>query len=99
LSVGDLAYGAFDAELYALLIHAMKLSELTLPPWFFTPAARHIAYGIFIGFTLSVTSTSISSYWRLRRRQRIPQEGQFEFQPIELRSNEVLNGVTGLIGA
>jgi cysteine synthase A len=74
----------------------MKLSELALPPSFFNPAVRHIAYGILIGFTLSATSTSISLYLR-RRRQRFLEE-QFEFQPIELRSDEILNGVTGLIG-
>ncbi|OJA11250.1 hypothetical protein AZE42_09539 [Rhizopogon vesiculosus] len=73
----------------------MKPSELTC--WFSTPVIRHVAYGILIGFTLSVTSTSISSYWRLRQSQRISQE-QFEPQPIELRSDEILNGVTGLIG-
>ncbi|OAX34533.1 PALP-domain-containing protein [Rhizopogon vinicolor AM-OR11-026] len=73
----------------------MKLSEST--HWFSTPVIRHVSYGILIGFTLSVTSTSISSYWRLRRSQRISQE-QFEFQPIDLRSDEILNGVTGLIG-
>lgn len=76
----------------------MKLSELAFSPWFSNPVARHIAYGILIGFTLSVTSTSISSYWRRRRRQDLSQE-QFDFRPIELRSDEILNGVTGLIGA
>ncbi|KAG2364068.1 hypothetical protein BDR07DRAFT_1375367 [Suillus spraguei] len=58
---------------------------------------RHITFGIFIGFTLSATSTSISSYWRSRRRQSLSQE-QHEPRPIELRSNEVVHGVTGLIG-
>ncbi|KAG1751268.1 tryptophan synthase beta subunit-like PLP-dependent enzyme [Suillus paluster] len=75
----------------------MKLSELALPPWFSNMAVRHITYGILIGFTLSVTSTSISSYWRSRRRQSLSQE-QFELRPIELGSDEVLHGVTGLIG-
>ncbi|KAG1753339.1 tryptophan synthase beta subunit-like PLP-dependent enzyme [Suillus lakei] len=72
----------------------MKLFEL---PWFSNAAIRHVTYGIFIGFALSVTSQSISSYWRSRRRQSLSQE-QFEFRPIELRSDEVLHGVTGLIG-
>ncbi|KAG1848148.1 PALP-domain-containing protein [Suillus tomentosus] len=75
----------------------MKLFELTLPPWYSNAVVRHITFGILIGFTLSVTSTSISSYWRSRRRQSLLQE-QHKSRPIELRSNEVVYGVTGLIG-
>ncbi|KAG1785365.1 tryptophan synthase beta subunit-like PLP-dependent enzyme [Suillus plorans] len=75
----------------------MKLFELTLPPWYSNAVVRHITFGILIGFTLSVTSTSISSYWRSRRRQSISQE-RHKSRPIELRSNEVVYGVTGLIG-
>ncbi|KAG1827823.1 tryptophan synthase beta subunit-like PLP-dependent enzyme [Suillus variegatus] len=75
----------------------MKLFELTLPPWYSNTVVRHITFGILIGFTLSVTSTSISSYWRSRRRQSVSQE-QHKSRPIELRSNEVVYGVTGLIG-
>ncbi|KAG2157701.1 tryptophan synthase beta subunit-like PLP-dependent enzyme, partial [Suillus bovinus] len=67
------------------------------PPWYSNTVVRHITFGIIIGFTLSVTSTSISSYWRCRRRQSLSQE-QHESQPIHLRSNEVVYGVTGLIG-
>jgi hypothetical protein len=76
-------------------VYAMKLSELL--PWYSNAVVRHITFGILIGFTLSVTSTSISSYWRSRRRQSLSQE-QHELRPIELRSNEVVHGVTGLIG-
>ncbi|KAG2101362.1 tryptophan synthase beta subunit-like PLP-dependent enzyme [Suillus discolor] len=75
----------------------MKLFELTLPPWYSNAVVRHITFGILVGFTLSVTSTSISSYWRSRRLQSISQEQQ-KSRPIELRSNEVVYGVTGLIG-
>ncbi|KAG2148687.1 tryptophan synthase beta subunit-like PLP-dependent enzyme [Suillus bovinus] len=75
----------------------MKLSDFILPPWYSNAVVRHITFGIFIGFTLSITSTSISSYWRSRRRQNLLQE-QHESQPIHLRSNEVVYGVTGLIG-
>lgn len=75
----------------------MKLFELTLPPWYSNAVVRHITFGILIGFTLSVTSTSISSYWRSRRRQSLLQE-QHKSRPIELRSHEVVYGVTGLIG-
>lgn len=77
----------------------MKLFELALPAWYSNAVARHIAFGILVGFTLSVVSTSrsISSYWRSRRRQSLSQE-QHEFRPIVLRSDEVVHGVTGLIG-
>jgi len=77
----------------------MKLFELALPAWYSNAVARHIAFGILVGFTLSVASTSrsISSYWRSRRRQSLSQE-QHEFRPIVLRSDEVVHGVTGLIG-
>jgi hypothetical protein len=78
-------------------VYAMKLFELTLPPWYSNAVVRHITFGILIGFTLSVTSTSISSYWRSRRRQSLSQE-QNDLRPIELRSNEVVDGITGLIG-
>ncbi|KAL6301251.1 PALP-domain-containing protein [Sparassis latifolia] len=57
---------------------------------------RHIVYGIIIGFSLSLTSTSFASYYQQRKRERLAR--QFEARPIELRSDEVLRGVTGLIG-
>ncbi|KAG1844327.1 tryptophan synthase beta subunit-like PLP-dependent enzyme [Suillus subalutaceus] len=75
----------------------MKLFELALPPWYSNAVVRYITFGVLIGFTLSVTSTSLSSYWRSRRRQSLSQE-QHEFRPIVLRSDEVVHGVTGLIG-
>ncbi|KAG1806093.1 PALP-domain-containing protein [Suillus subaureus] len=75
----------------------MKLFELALPSWYSNAVVRHITFGILIGFTLSVTSTSISSYRRARRRQSLFSE-QHEFRPIVLRSDEVVCGVTGLIG-
>ncbi|KAG2039673.1 PALP-domain-containing protein [Suillus americanus] len=75
----------------------MKLFELASPPWYSNAVVRHITLGILVGFTLSITSTSISSYWRSRRRQSLSQE-QHEFRPIVLKSDEVVHGVTGLIG-
>lgn len=59
-------------------------------------ALRWIFYGVLLGFSLSVTSTSLALYFQDRKRKRI--EKQFEPRPIELRSDEVVNGVTGLIG-
>lgn len=57
---------------------------------------RHLLYGVLLGFSLSVTSTSLALYFQERKRQRVQE--QFEPRPIELRSDEVLDGVTGLIG-
>lgn len=61
-----------------------------------THTTRYLIYGIVIGFTLSFTSTSVTQYFRDRRRKRI--ESLSEPRPIEIRSDEVVDGVTGLIG-
>ncbi|KAK0487427.1 PALP-domain-containing protein [Armillaria novae-zelandiae] len=60
------------------------------------PTVRHLIYGLFLGFSLSLTSTSIALFFQRRKQERIAT--QFEARPIELRSDEVLKGVTGLIG-
>jgi hypothetical protein len=63
-----------------------------------TPAtARHLLYGIILGFSLSLSSTSLALYYRSRKRDRLV--ARFDPRPIELRSDEILSGVTGLIGA
>ncbi|KAG7442961.1 PALP-domain-containing protein [Guyanagaster necrorhizus] len=70
-----------------------------LPSWFKIPSRpmiRHVIYGIFLGFSLSLVSTSIALFFQRRKQERIA--AQFEPRPIELRSDEVLKGVTGLIG-
>ena len=59
-------------------------------------AVRWILYGALLGFGLSVVSTSLALHLHERRLKRI--ERQFEPRPIELRSDEVVDGVTGLIG-
>ncbi|TFY71625.1 hypothetical protein EVG20_g1375 [Dentipellis fragilis] len=65
--------------------------------WLPTPStARHIFYGILIGFSLSLTSTSLALYYRDRKREKSLEK--LSPRPIELRSNEILDGVTGLIG-
>ncbi|KAJ3923706.1 tryptophan synthase beta subunit-like PLP-dependent enzyme [Lentinula edodes] len=58
---------------------------------------RHLLYGIILGFSLSWTSTSLALFFRARR-ERLATHDHFEPRPIELRSDEVLSGVTGLIG-
>ena len=59
-------------------------------------ALKHIFYGLLLGFSLSITSTSIALYYQQRRREQI--HDRFGSRPIELRSDEIVDGVTGLIG-
>ncbi|KAJ7467111.1 tryptophan synthase beta subunit-like PLP-dependent enzyme [Mycena latifolia] len=70
-----------------------------LPP--LPRTARPLALGILLGFSLSISSSAVVQYFQ-RRRRRIAlsqsQTSEFESRPIELRSDEVLNGITGLIG-
>ena len=58
--------------------------------------ARQLFYGVLVGIALSLTTSSLSSYYQQRRRKIA--EAAFEPRPIELRSDEVVDGVTGLIG-
>jgi hypothetical protein len=57
---------------------------------------RDLLWGLFLGITLSVSSTTlglIAQEWRRKRTlSRIPP------RPIEIRSEEVVDGVIGLIG-
>ena len=69
---------------------------LKLPPWIFRWPSRHLLYGILIGFSVSVTSTSLAVYYNSRKKLR--SAPNFTERPIELRSDEILSGVTGLIG-
>ncbi|KAI9437686.1 PALP-domain-containing protein [Lactarius indigo] len=65
--------------------------------WVPSPStARHLFYGILIGFSLSIASTSVISAYRKRRDHNAVEKATP--RPIELRSDEVLDGVTGLIG-
>jgi cysteine synthase A len=65
--------------------------------WLLSPStARHLFYGILIGFSLSIASTSVISAYRKRRDNDV--EEKASPRPIELRSDEVLDGLTGLIG-
>lgn len=70
-----------------------------MPLWLPSPsAARHIFYGILIGFSLSLSSTSCVLYYRNKRREDAEKAVESIPRPIELRSDEILDGVTGLIG-
>ncbi|KAI0246456.1 PALP-domain-containing protein [Lactifluus subvellereus] len=65
--------------------------------WIPSPStARHLFYGILIGFSLSIASTSVVSAYRKRKGDSSAVRANL--YPIELRSDEVLDGVTGLIG-
>ena len=66
--------------------------------WVPSPStARHLFYGILIGFSLSFASTSAISAYRKRTEDSVAM--RTNLRPIELRSDEILDGVTGLIGA
>ncbi|KAF8070786.1 tryptophan synthase beta subunit-like PLP-dependent enzyme [Lyophyllum atratum] len=72
---------------------------LQLPSWIHWPSqstARHVLYGVIVGFSLSLTSTSLALYYQSQKRHRLT--AKFVPRPIELRSDEILSGVTGLIG-
>ncbi|KAN0116367.1 PALP domain containing protein [Russula decolorans] len=65
--------------------------------WVPSPStARHLFYGILIGFSLSFATTSVISTYR--RRTEDSAMTRANLRPIELRSDEILDGVTGLIG-
>lgn len=72
----------------------MHLRNIPLPT---ALTMRHIFYGVIIGVSLSLTSTSLALYYERRKRERRIEH--FEPRPIELRSDEVLEGVTGMIGS
>lgn len=72
---------------------------LKIPAWIRWPSpstARHVLYGIILGFSLALTSSSLALYFQARKRQHLV--ARFEPRPIESRSDDVLSGVTGLIG-
>lgn len=60
---------------------------------------RHVIYGVVLGVSLSLATTSVVSSLRERKRKRIERAHGFEARPIELRADDILqNGVIGLIG-
>ena len=59
-------------------------------------ASRHAFIGLLIGFSLSLSSTSLVQYYQKRKKER--QIAHFAPRPIELRSDEIVKGVSGLIG-
>lgn len=79
-------------------LHLGSLQRL-VPTWFKpqnTANVRFLVYGILLGFSFSLTATSFVLYFREKRQREIL--SRFKPRPIELRSDEVVEGVTGLIG-
>lgn len=70
-------------------------------PWFFRPsrlgAVRSLLFGLTLGFSLSLTLTGITIYsldaFKRKFRRDEPQ------RIIEIKKNEVLDGVEALIGS
>ncbi|KAJ6594493.1 tryptophan synthase beta subunit-like PLP-dependent enzyme [Mycena capillaripes] len=63
--------------------------------------ARPLVLGIVLGISLSVSSSAVVQYFQQRRRRIALSQSQIselESRPIELRSDDVLNGIVGVIG-
>lgn len=111
-TVNDLIYLCTDAEhtklLYAYfeswsVVTTMSwLSNIKLPSWLQWPSrstARHVLIGVLLGFSFSLVSNSFALYYYQRQRRRKDRLiSDFTPRPIELRSDEVVKGVSGLIG-
>ncbi|KAJ7933853.1 tryptophan synthase beta subunit-like PLP-dependent enzyme [Mycena leptocephala] len=70
-----------------------------LPP--LPRTVRPLALGIVLGISLSVSSSAVVQYFERRRRRIALSQSQIpelENRPIELRSDDVLDGIVGLIG-
>ncbi|TFK54550.1 PALP-domain-containing protein [Heliocybe sulcata] len=69
----------------------------SFPAWFLDrTTSRHIFYGILIGVSFSLASSSAAQYRREKKEEEINEK--FEPRPIELRSDDIVDGVVGLIG-
>lgn len=79
-------------------------SILTYIPAFLLPPSnktsskfsRRVYVGIVLGFALSLSSTSLALYLQQRRRAKAARK--VSPRPIELRTDEIVQGVVGLIG-
>lgn len=63
---------------------------------------RDVLFGAAFGVSLVFTSASLAAYvYSTRQQQQRPRkkvDPQFSARPIELRSDEVVDGIAGLIG-
>lgn len=80
----------------SLVMSFLPPLDSVLPSWTSRVSVRSVLLGVLLGFSLSVTSTSLALYFQQKRRERVA--AKFTPRPIELRSDEVVAGVTGLIG-
>ena len=79
-------------------LHLDSLQRV-VPSWFKpqnAANARFLVYGIVLGLSFSVTATSFALYLQEKRQRRILASSKS--RPIQLRSDEITQGVTGLIG-
>jgi cysteine synthase A len=59
---------------------------------------RHVVIGVLLGFSFSATYSSFALYYYQRRIRKDRLVSNFTPRPIELRSDEIVKGVSGLIG-
>lgn len=65
------------------------------------PRSRSLSVllGIFIGISISLSSSSLRQYLRRKREERENRYLETITQrPIEIRSDEILKGISGLVG-
>jgi cysteine synthase A len=78
-------------------------SSVSLPAflrlnWPEARTTRHLTYGLILGVSLSIASQSVVANIQRRRREAHERQVGFEPRPIELRNDEVIQNVLGLIG-
>jgi cysteine synthase len=61
-----------------------------------TTLRSQLLYGVAIGFSLSFSTLALAVWYYNTQPRRVAPK--FDPRPIELRSDEIVNGVTGLIG-
>jgi hypothetical protein len=66
--------------------------------WPDTRTIRYITYGVIIGASISTGSHALVAHIQARRRKAHEHAHGFEARPIELRTDEVVSGVLGLVG-
>jgi len=66
------------------------------------PRSRSVTWllGVFIGISISLSSSALAQYLRRRREERENQYlSHLDHRPIEIRSDEIIReGVSGLVG-
>ncbi|TEB38510.1 PALP-domain-containing protein [Coprinellus micaceus] len=77
----------------------LPFADLLPSSWIQWPsrtAAKHIFFGFLLGISLSLTTSSLAMLHQSRKKEK--ETKKLPLRPIELRSHEIVNGVTGLIG-